>query len=155
MVLASIMQRYLLFTRWTGKRAPCHKTAPFRRINGTCYLPLDKFYFPFLLLGAGNRYSGEQGLCIGMKRTHKNLISAPHLNALTKIHHHNRIGEMVHDAEIVGDKNISQPHFFLKVQQKIQNLSLNRNIQGGNRFVANNKLGIYRYCSGNSNPLQS
>ena len=90
-----------------------------------------------------------------MKRTHKNLISAPHLNALTKIHHHNRIGEMVHDAEIVGDKNISQPHFFLKVQQKIQNLSLNRNIQGGNRFVANNKLGIYRYCSGNSNPLQS
>ena len=38
-------------------------------------------------------------------------------------------GDVVHNGKIVGDKDVSQAKFLLKVSKQVQNLSLNGNIQ--------------------------
>ena len=51
------------------------------------------------------------------------------------------------------DKNIAQLTLLLKIQQKIQNLCLDGHVQGGDRFVTDNKLGIQRQRPGNPDSL--
>jgi hypothetical protein len=45
------------------------------------------------------------------------------------------------DREIVGNKQIGETKFSLQISQNIQDLRLNRDIEGGDRFIANNELG--------------
>ena len=52
-------------------------------------------------------------------------------------------------------KEISQAEFFLKIHQKIQNLSLNGNVESGNRFIADNKFRFEHQRTGNSNTLST
>ena len=53
------------------------------------------------------------------------------------------------------NKHISKTFIPLHIHQKIQNLCLNRNIQGTYRFITHNKLRIQRQCSGYTDSLSS
>ena len=55
---------------------------------------------------------------------------------------------MVHDTQVVGNEDIGQPQLFLKVLQQVQNLCLNRNIQGRDRLVADDQFGLNAQSAG-------
>ena len=50
------------------------------------------------------------------------------------------IADVFHDGEIVSNKKISQAKFFLKIHQKIHDLSLDGNVQGTDGFVADDEF---------------
>ena len=57
------------------------------------------------------------------------LIIGAELHGMAKIHHQHAIGDMLHDRQIVGDKNQRQSHFPLQLLQQIHYLRLNRHVQ--------------------------
>src|SRR5690606_26401761 len=57
------------------------------------------------------------------------------------------------DLQVVSDEKIGQPQLFLQILHEIDDLRLDRHVQGRNRFVANNKLRLDRQSSGDANSL--
>ena len=58
---------------------------------------------------------------------------------VSQIHNTYRIGDMLYNGQVVGNKKIGQIKFLLQVTEQIDNLCLNGNIQCGYRFVADNE----------------
>lgn len=85
----------------------------------------------------------------------KEIVSAAQLYHLPQIHDHNSIGHMVHHGQVVRDKQISKFPLLLNVLHKIQNLCLNRDVQGRYRFITYDELRLKRQCPGNSNTLST
>ena len=75
------------------------------------------------------------------------------LDHLAQIHNGNAIGDMLHDRQVVGDKQICSTELVLEFLEQVQNLGLNGHIQSGNRLVADNQLGLQRKCTGNADTL--
>jgi len=55
------------------------------------------------------------------------------LDHLTQIHNGNAIGDVLHDGQIVGDKQICGTELVLQFLEQVQNLGLNGHIQSGYR----------------------
>jgi len=55
---------------------------------------------------------------------------APLLDDPARVHHGNAIGQLVHDAEIVGDEQDRHAELLLQVAQQLEDLCLDRDIQG-------------------------
>ena len=53
----------------------------------------------------------------------------------------------------MGNKQISQSSFSLKLLQKVDNLSLNGNVQCGDWLITNDKIRIHCKCTGDTNSL--
>jgi len=51
------------------------------------------------------------------------------------------LGDVIDDGQIVRNENIGQAEFGLEILQEVQNLRLDGNVQGGNRFIANQHIG--------------
>ena len=60
---------------------------------------------------------------------------------------------MLHDTQIMSDKQIGQSQLFLKILKHIDHLCLYRNIKRRNRLVTDNKLRVYRKRTGNTHTL--
>ena len=60
---------------------------------------------------------------------------------------------MLHYIHGMGDKQIGNAIFFLKIQKQVDNLRLDRNIQGRYCFITNNKLGLKSQGLCNSDSL--
>ena len=55
--------------------------------------------------------------------------------------------------KIVGDEQIGQPPLPLQTDEQVDDLSLNGNIQRGDRLIAYDKFRIHRQSPGNAYPL--
>jgi hypothetical protein len=79
------------------------------------------------------------------------------LNNFSKIHHRNAVRKVMNNTEIVSDKQKSQMQRFLQLFQQVDDLGLNRNIQGRNRLIRNDQFRLEgeRTCDSNSLPLTS
>ena len=88
-----------------------------------------------------------------MHRILKKLLTVSKLNKRTQIHNADAVTDMLYHRKIMSNKQVSQPTFSLKLFQKIDYLSLNRNIQSRNRFITYNEIRIYCKGTGNSNSL--
>ena len=64
------------------------------------------------------------------------------LDNLAQIHYRDPVADMVDDAEIVGDEQIAQMQPRLQLLEQIEHLSLDRNVERGNRFVTNDQRRI-------------
>ena len=60
---------------------------------------------------------------------------------------------MLDHREIVRDEQVRDVPLFLQVVQQIQNLRLNRHVEGGDRFVADNEIGRQRDRAGDADAL--
>ena len=56
------------------------------------------------------------------------ILRACKLDDFSEIHHGHSVRDMLHDLQIMGDENISQPHLLLQIHQEIHDLCLVRNI---------------------------
>src|SRR6478736_5949507 len=61
-----------------------------------------------------------------------------------QVHHRDAIGDAPHHVQIVADEQIGQPKLRAQISQEIQDLRLNRNIERGHGFVADDELGFER-----------
>ena len=57
------------------------------------------------------------------------------------------------DAQIVRDEEVGHPETFLELQQKVDDLGLNREIEGRGRFITNEKIRLQRQRAGNTDAL--
>ena len=83
----------------------------------------------------------------------KQLVGAGKLQTLTQIHDHDVVGDVLDDAEVVGNEHIGQAHFVLQVHQQVQDLSLNGHVQRGHRLITDDELGIHGQGAGDADTL--
>lgn len=67
----------------------------------------------------------------------ENLLYAAGFHGLALIHHQHAIGDIRHDAHVVGDKNHAHRHLLLQHFDKLQNLRLDSDIQRRGGFIGN------------------
>ena len=90
----------------------------------------------FFDLGIRERNCGKQRLRIRMQRIFVQFISFGKLDDDPEIHDSDAVADVADHRKVMGDEQISQPHFLLQVFQKIDDLRLNGNIQCRDRFIA-------------------
>src|SRR5206468_8593379 len=71
----------------------------------------------------------------------KHLLYCPHFDDLADIHHRYAVADMPNHAEVVCDEQVSQIELFLQLAEEVEDLRLDRHIQRGHRFIANDQLG--------------
>ena len=52
----------------------------------------------------------------------------------------NLIADMFNHGEVMGDEEVGEIELFLKIHQKIDDLGLDRNVEGTDRFVTDDEL---------------
>ena len=77
-----------------------------------------------VLFGVGDRHSRKQRLRIRVQRMVIKFIPLSHFSQHTEVHDRDPVTNMPHHAQIMGDKEISQPKPVLQVFQKVHNLRL-------------------------------
>jgi len=63
------------------------------------------------------------------------------------------VAHVSHDRQIVRDEEIGQPQCRLKIDEKIENLRLHRNVQRANRLVAHEQPRFAGQRAGDADPL--
>ena len=57
-----------------------------------------------------------------------------------QVHYSDSITYVLHDAEIMRNKKVGQAKAFTKLQQQVDNLGLDRDVQGTHRLVGQDEL---------------
>ena len=137
-----------------GILAALEEAALVRHIDGRSDLALDG---DALLLYAqlGNGDGGQQRLGIGVQGIGKQLLGGRFFHDLAQVHDGDIIGEVVDHSQVVGDEDIGEPQLFLKLLQQIQDLGLNGDIQGRDRLVADDELGLHGQRPGDADTPSS
>src|SRR5438445_13272452 len=74
----------------------------------------------------------EQGLSIGMSWCRENLLLVSQFNDLPEIHDRHPMGHVLDNGEVVTDEQQRETEFVLQVLQEVDDLRLDRDIEGGN-----------------------
>ena len=88
-----------------------------------------------------------------MRRAAIKLACAGVFDDAAKVHNGNPVAHKFHHAQIMRNKHICQVLFLLQIFHQVQDLSLNRNIQRGNRFVAYKRFRIHAHGTRNADSL--
>ena len=75
-----------------------------------------------------------------MERFCEQLIRGCMFNNFSKIHDRNLIAEVLHDTQIMTDKEKRNMRLFLKILKDVQNLSLDGNIKRRERLVSHKQF---------------
>ena len=138
--------RCFTLTFFSCKFAAACKAAARSAVDGASHLALQrKDLFASFLLRIRDRDRRQKSLGIGMLRIAVKLVTGSQLYDMSHVHNTDTVGNMFYHRKIVSDKEIGQTQLFLKLDQQIDNLRLNRNIQCGDRLITDNKFRIY--CS--------
>ena len=65
----------------------------------------------------------------------KNIVAGASFHDFTGVHDNDIVRHIGHDAEVVGNHDDGHAQALLQVFHQLQNLGLNRHIQGGGGFV--------------------
>ena len=138
MTRCSLFQFRFLLSALLGRiRTACMETTAGRNMQRTRKVSLDAAVFQAECpLRICDRNGGQQcpGVWVAWIIIHFIAVSA--LHDLTKVHHTDPVGDMAHHGQIMCHKQISQSQFLLQIFQHVDNLCLDRYVQCGDRFVA-------------------
>ena len=67
------------------------------------------------------------------------------LDQLAVLHDHHLVGDLADDGQIVGDEQVAQAAFGLQVVEQTQHLVLHQHVEGGDRLVAHDDVGVQRH----------
>src|SRR4051812_36504777 len=81
------------------------------------------------------------------------VVAVREFHDLAQVHHGHAVAHVAHDGEIVGDEDDRQPELALKVTQQVQDLRLDRDVEGRDGFVGDDQLGIERKGAGDADAL--
>ncbi len=96
---------------------------------------------------------GEEALGIGMGGVGGDEFGGAFFDEFTVFENRDLIADVLDDGEIVGNEEVGEVKFFLKVHQKVDDLGLNRDIECADRFVADDELRFDGEGAGNTDAL--
>lgn len=137
-----------------GEGAACGKGASFGRMGGAGHFTGedDARAAPFEF-GVGDRYGGEEGLCVGMQRRGIEVGGRGNFNDISKIHDGDSGGEVFDHAQVVGDEEVGEAELFLEVFEEVDDLRLDGDVEGREGLVADEEFGSEGKGSCNSDAL--
>jgi len=100
-----------------------------------------------------NRHRTEQRNGIGVQRPAENIIHRAFFHNEAGVHYGNPVADAGYNSHIVGYQGNSHTLIFLEGADKLEYLGLNRNIQGGSRFIGNEEPGTAGQGHGDKHPL--
>ena len=75
------------------------------------------------------------------------------LDDLAEVHHGDAVAHVAHDGEVVGDEDHRQAELALQLAQQVEDLGLDRDVEGGDRLVGDDQLRLQRERAGDADPL--
>ena len=84
---------------------------------------------------------GEQGLGVGVLGVAVQVLLVGQLHHVAQVHDPDPVGDVLDHGQVVGDKDVAQAHGFLHGFEQVDDLGLDRHVQGGDRLVADDQLG--------------
>ena len=90
---------------------------------------------------------------VRMQWTRKERVHGRLLDHPARIHHHDAVGDLGGDSEIVGDEDHRHPGVPLQVLQQQQDLRLDRDVERGGRLVRHQQVGAAGQRHGDHRPL--
>ena len=91
-----------------------------------------------------DRYRVEQGLGIRMPRPAVQVCRRGDFDNSPKVHDRDSVADMFDDTQIMRNEEVSQAEFFLQVFEEIDDLGLDREIEGRDRLVGNDQFRLHR-----------
>ena len=70
-----------------------------------------------------------------------------------EIHHDDVVGHVLDHRQVVADEEIGKAEPFLKIDQKVQDLALDREVEGGDGFIQHQHLRFQHQRASNGNAL--
>src|SRR6478735_6495167 len=75
------------------------------------------------------------------------------LDDLAEVHHRDPVADVAHHREVVADEDVGEPELALQVVEQVDHLSLDRDVEGLDRFVADDDLWLERQGTGHADAL--
>ena len=95
----------------------------------------------------------DQGAGVGVERTLVDLVRTGQLDHVAEVHDRDPVGNMAHDEEVVGDEEVGQVELLLELVKHVDDLGLDRDVQGGDGLVADDEVGVDRQGTGDADTL--
>ena len=102
-----------------------------------------------LALGLGR----NQHLRVGMRRRLEDARARPRLDNRAVPHHADPVRGMPHDREVVGDQQHRHAEALLQLAQQLQDLRLDRHVEGGGGLVGDQQIWLAGERHGDHHPL--
>ncbi len=71
----------------------------------------------------------------------ENVVTLAELDNAAEVHHRYSIAEMAHHRQVMGDEKVGEPQIILQIAQQVDDLRLDRHVQGGDRLVGDDEPG--------------
>ena len=127
-------------TRWIS---PSHRG---RRSSSRTMLPAlpDRIW---------DRCRSQKSLAVRMRRVSVNQTSVAKLDNATAVDHRDPVGYVPDDGDVMRDEQVGDVEILLQVTEQVEHLSLDRDVQGADRFVADDQTRGHHQRAGDGDPL--
>ena len=130
------------------------KTAPGRRMHRRGQLPADLSAAALTSDGGvWHGYGVQQSLGVGVRRRAKDRLRVAQLHNLAEVHDGDGVGHVVDHGQVVAHHHVREAVLALELFHEIQDLSLDRNVESGDRLIGHDQAGIERERPGEADPL--
>jgi len=122
-----------------ARGAACVEAASRGRVGGAWHVSLeDVLVADALLADAGDDV--EQGLGVGVARVVEQLRLGCELHHVSKVHDHDRIGDVLDDRQVVADEDVGQAEAALQLHEQVDDLRLDGDVERRDGLVADDDL---------------
>ena len=137
---------------WLGDGTTRVKGTTARRMNGRGQLAGEE-NAPAPGIRIDDRHGGNESLCVWMFGEMANRFGVARLDDPAKIHDEDPPADVFDDGDVVRDEQAGHIVTSLEVLEKIDDLRLNRDVEGADRFVAHHEPGLEGERAGDADPL--
>ena len=106
-----------------------------------------------LRIGIGDRHRREQRLGVRHQRLGVERRAGRRLHDAAEIHHGDAVGDMLDDRKVVRDEEVGEPAIALQVLEQVDHLCLHRDVERGDRFVADDEARLDGERAGDADAL--
>ena len=103
--------------------------------------------------GIRHRHRRQQRDGVRMERVLVERGGRRDLDDLAEVHHGHAVGDVADDREVVGDEQVGQPEVVLEALEQVDDLRLDRHVEGADRLVADDQVGLHGERPGDPDPL--
>ena len=96
---------------------------------------------------------GQQRLGVGMGGVPVQVVGRGHLDQLPQVHHRHPVAHVLDHGQVVGDEDHGETEPGLEVGQQIEDLGLDGHVEGGDRLVADEQVGVGHQGPGDADAL--
>ncbi len=99
------------------------------------------------------RNAGQQPARVGMQRRGENIVHRSGLDDLARIHHRDPVGDVCHDAKVMGDQHQRHAEFTLQILEQRHDLRLDHDVERGRGLVGDDQRRLAHQRHGDHHAL--